>query len=193
VKVTKAEFSSAAPSIAAIPSSLHPEIAIAGRSNVGKSSLINKLVGRRALARTSGSPGCTRGLVFFNVNDEISLVDLPGYGYAVRAKTERAGWRSLVEHYLSSREELAGVLVLVDIRRGPEQEETMLARFLEHHGLPFAWVLTKSDKLAAGRLKKRLAELAPELGEAPALVTSARSGRGVDTVWAWVTAAIGTA
>ncbi len=192
VKVTKAEFAAAAPSIAAIPRAMHPEIAIAGRSNVGKSSLINKMVGRRRLARTSASPGATRGLVFFSINDEISLVDLPGYGYASRSKKEREGWQALVEHYLSRREELAGVLVLIDVRRGPEEEETMLARFLAHHGLAYAWVLTKCDKLATGRLKKRVEELAPLLGDAPAIVTSARTGRGIEALWAWVSAAVGT-
>ncbi len=190
MKVVRADLWAAATTPAQIPAAQRPEIAVAGRSNVGKSSLINRLVGRKSLARTSGTPGCTRGLIFFNIDDRLTLVDLPGYGWADRSRAERAGWKRLVESYLANRAELAGVLVLTDIRRGPEAEELMLAEYLEAHGIRFAWVLTKCDKLARSRLAWRVRELAEALGGRPVICTSARTGAGMDAVWHWTRAAI---
>jgi len=190
MKVTRAEFQAAATTPRSIPKARHPEIAVAGRSNVGKSSLINRLLGRRRLARTSATPGCTRGLVFFAVNDALSIVDLPGYGYASRSAAERKRWKTLVERYLVTREELAGVLILVDVRRGPQDDEHMLAEFLERHGLAYAWVVTKCDKLARGKLQHRLGELREEFRGAPALLTSAETGAGISELWSWIAAAI---
>jgi GTP-binding protein len=109
VKIAKAEFRAAASAPAEIPPPVSPEVALAGRSNVGKSTLINALTGRKRLARTSQTPGCTRGLIFYNIDDRATLVDLPGYGWAKRSKAERAQWKRLVEHYLARREGLAGV------------------------------------------------------------------------------------
>src|SRR3954465_14652573 len=113
MKVVQAEFRAAANTIASLPPAEHPEVAMAGRSNVGKSSLLNRMTGRRALARTSRTPGCTRGLMFFDINDWMTLVDLPGYGSGSRSQTERLQWKKLVEHFLSTRQELAGVLILI--------------------------------------------------------------------------------
>jgi GTP-binding protein len=190
MKVVRAECFAAAVTAAQIPRAKKPEIAVAGRSNVGKSSLINRLVGRKSLARTSATPGCTRGLVFFDINDRLTLVDLPGYGWASRSRQERDGWKGLVETYLEGRTTLAGLLVLIDVRRGPEEEEQMLAAYLDARRIPFAWVLTKSDKLGRTKTASRLAALEPELGGRPAIATSARTGDGIEAVWRWSLGAI---
>lgn len=192
MRVHQAEFRAAANTIASLPPAVLPEIAVAGRSNVGKSSLLNAMTGRRGLARTSRTPGCTRGLMFFDIDGWMSLVDLPGYGYASRSQTERSGWKKLVEHYLSTREELAGVLILVDVRRGPETEEAELAGYLDSVGVPYAFVLTKADKLKRSALAKQIALLREQVAPAPALATSAERGSGIDEVWRWMRAAIDT-
>lgn len=134
-----------------VPSSL-PEVAFAGRSNVGKSTLLNAICQRKGLARTSRTPGCTRGIVMFDLRlrngAAMRLVDLPGYGFAERSKSERRAWGPLIEKYLSNRETLVGVMMLVDARRGPEAEEIELAEFLRSIGVPFVLVATKIDKLS---------------------------------------------
>jgi GTP-binding protein len=190
MKVARAEFAAAATTPAQIPPARAPEIALAGRSNVGKSSFINRLTGRRRLARTSQTPGCTRGLIFYAIDDRLTLVDLPGYGWARRAKEERSAWKALVEYYLETRKALTGVLILVDVRRGPEAEEEMLADHLGRSGIPFAWVLTKSDKLSASKRRERLRELAPAFGGAEPIATSSESGLGVDETWQWIDRAV---
>jgi len=134
-----------------VPSSL-PEVAFAGRSNVGKSTLLNAICQRKGLARTSRTPGCTRGIVMFALRlrngAAMRLVDLPGYGFAERSKSERRAWGPLIEKYLSHSETLVGVMMLVDARRGPEAEEIELAEFLRSIGVPFVLVATKIDKLS---------------------------------------------
>jgi GTP-binding protein len=192
MKVHQAEFRAATTTIASLPAAVHPEIAVSGRSNVGKSSLLNAMTGRRGLARTSRTPGCTRGLLFFDINERMTIVDLPGYGYASRSQTERVAWKKLIEHYLSSRQELAGVLVLVDVRRGPEQEEVDLAAFLDSVGLPYAVVLTKTDKLKRSALAQQTARIRAAVAPAIVLPTSSQSGAGIDAVWKWIRAAIET-
>ncbi len=190
MRVIRAEFRAQARSPAEIVEARHAEIAMAGRSNVGKSSLINRMVARKALARTSRTPGCTRGLIFYDVDfdrgDSVTLVDLPGYGYASRSQGERAGWQRLVESYLELREELAGVLILVDIRRGPEQEERDLAAFLQEHGIAWALVATKADKLPRSRRARALAAIAATTEGVAVLPTSSSSGEGIDALWRWV-------
>jgi GTP-binding protein len=192
MKVRKAEFRAAATSPAQLPGAVLPEIAVAGRSNVGKSSLLNAMTGRKGLARTSRTPGCTRGILFFDVNDWMTLVDLPGYGYASRSHSEREAWKKLIEHYLEARQELAGVLILIDIRRGPEEEEADLAAYLESVGLAYAFVATKSDKLKRSQLAQQLAKIRKAVAPAIVLPTSSESGAGVDIVWKWIRAAIET-
>ena len=191
MRIARAEFWAAAARPREIPAAVRPEIAVAGRSNVGKSSLINRLAGRKKLARTSGTPGCTRGLNFFDLDGRLTIVDLPGYGWAKRSKAEKAGWSRLVEHYLENREALAGVLVLIDVRRGTGQEERTLAAYLESHQIPFAWVLTKCDKLKRTQLGVRLGELEEELGVVGTIATSVRTGVGMEEVWSWMRAAVG--
>jgi GTP-binding protein len=192
MKVRKAEFRAAATSPAQLPSAVLPEIAVAGRSNVGKSSLLNAMTGRKNLARTSRTPGCTRGILFFDVNDWMTLVDLPGYGYASRSHTERDAWKKLIEHYLEARQELAGVLILVDLRRGPEEEEADLAAYLESVGLAYAFIGTKADKLKRSQLAAQLAKIRKAVAPAIVLPTSSESGAGIDVVWKWIRAAIET-
>lgn len=186
MKITSAEFVAAATRPSEIPKPHYPEVALAGRSNVGKSSLINRLTARKKLARTSGTPGCTRGLIFFDINETTTLVDLPGYGWAKRSQGERERWKTLVETYLLGREALVGVLILVDVRRGPEEEERALAEFLTTHEIAYAWVLTKCDKLPKSKLRVRVRELDDEFDGIDSLPTSAKEGSGTAAVWGWM-------
>lgn len=166
-----------------------PEVAVLGRSNVGKSSVINKLLGRRALARTSGRPGKTRRIHFYRVGDLFYLVDLPGFGYAAVPSGERRRWKRMVESYLrGTREPLRGALLLVDIRRGPEEGEQQLLDWLRAEGISGAVGLTKSDKLTSSRVRPRVRELSAAIDLPPEQVAavSARTGRGMDAIAKWV-------
>ena len=166
-----------------------PEVAVAGRSNVGKSSFINALLGRRRLARISRTPGRTRRIHFYRVDDAMYLVDLPGYGYAAVAREERGSWRPLVESYLrGTRTPLRGVIVLVDARRGPEGEERDLLAWLAREGIPAKLVFTKRDKLKASRLAQVLRRASEEegLAQAPVLAVSSTSRAGLAGVAAWI-------
>jgi GTP-binding protein len=129
------------------PESALPEVAFSGRSNVGKSALLNRLVGRKKLARVSRTPGRTREINFFRVNDLFVMADLPGYGYARVSKARKAEWRPLLEGYISRTPQLAGVVQLLDMRREPSQDDVAMLDFLAELGMPTIVVLTKSDKL----------------------------------------------
>ena len=159
-----------------------PEIAFAGRSNVGKSSLINRLLNQK-IARTSQTPGRTRQLHFFTINQALTFVDLPGYGYAKVAKSERAAWRQLIEDYLIHAPNLCGVVIILDIRRGPEAEEAALADFLAYHHRPFLFVATKCDKLKRNQREKQRHSLMQQIGSEPLLLFSARDGQGTSALW----------
>ena len=159
-----------------------PEIAVAGRSNVGKSSFLNALLGRRNLVRTSRTPGRTRQVNFFAIGDEFRLVDLPGYGFAVGAHAERAAWRPLIEDYLAGRATLRGALVLVDVRRGLEDDDQQLLDYLGHVGLRAALVVTKVDKLAHAAAGRAVAAVTAAAGGLPVLPFSAHTGVGRDAV-----------
>ncbi len=146
------------------PEALLPEIAFAGRSNVGKSSLLNRLVRRKAFARVSRTPGRTREINFFSVNGRFVLADLPGYGYAKIAKSRRAEWRPLIEGYLRTSPALRGVVQLLDARHEPSGEDHQMLDFLSEIEAPTIVVATKIDKLAPGTLAARLEELAASIG-----------------------------
>ena len=146
------------------PEGALPEIAFSGRSNVGKSSLLNRLVHRKALARVSKTPGKTREINFFEVNHELVLVDLPGYGFARVSKGEKALWRPLIEGYLKSSEQLRGVVQLLDIRHPSTADDLQMVDFLAELGVPAIFVLTKVDKLSRSAVAHRVDEFAEELG-----------------------------
>lgn len=185
----KIEFAYDAAAPEGFPQDGLPEIAVLGRSNVGKSSFINALVGRRGIARTSAQPGKTRRIHFYRLEDRAYLVDLPGYGYAAVSRAERRAWRPLVEAYLrGARVTLRGALLLVDVRRGPGEEERALLEWLAAESIPVRVVLTKSDKLRGGELSRSVAEQRAALSLAPDAVacTSAQTGRGLRAVAGWL-------
>lgn len=131
-----------------------PEVALAGQSNVGKSSFINTLLNRKNLARTSGKPGKTQLLNFFNVDDKLRLVDVPGYGYARVSKKEREKWGRMIEEYLTSRENLKAVVSLVDFRHEPSADDVQMYEFLKYYEIPVVLVATKADKIPRGKWNK---------------------------------------
>lgn len=168
-----------------------PEIAFLGRSNVGKSSLINRLLGRKKLAYTSSTPGKTRALYFYRVNDAFYFVDLPGYGYAKAGKEEQRAWAALIEKYLENREPLCGAVHIVDCRHRPTADDLLMAGWLRFHRLSTITVAAKSDKLSRGALARQLPEIKAllELGPAdPLLSFSARTGEGKERLWSALSA-----
>ena len=162
------------------PTHAFPEIAFAGRSNVGKSTLINKLVQRKKLARVSNTPGRTREIHFFRVNQDFVLVDLPGYGYAKIAKERRAEWKPLIEGFLKESAGLRGIVMLLDVRRDPSADDEHMLEFLADLGLPVIVAVTKVDKLSRGDIASRVAAIARWLGldEEQVIPFSAVSGTG---------------
>jgi GTP-binding protein len=185
MKVLAAEFIKSATKPSEYPAGNFPEVAIAGKSNVGKSSLINTLVNRKNLARTSSSPGRTQSLNFFRVNDKLSLVDLPGYGYAKVALETRKSWKPMVESYLQVREEIRLVILIMDARRGASPDDLDLLDWLDHHRIPSLIVFTKADKLSQlerARQRKNLAENSLLAGRTH-LFFSAQTGEGKEELW----------
>lgn len=169
-----------------LPPGDRPEIAFLGRSNVGKSSLINCLLGRKKLAYTSSTPGKTRALYFYGINDAFYFVDLPGYGYARAGKEEQRAWAALIEQYLESRKLLCGAVHIVDSRHRPSEDDLLMSRWLRFQRLPSVNVASKSDKISRGALARQLPEIkiALELGAGEALLSfSARTGQGKERLW----------
>jgi GTP-binding protein len=187
VRISTAEFAAAAAESKQIPDEGPPEIAFAGRSNVGKSSLLNMLLARKGLARTSNTPGRTREIVFFDVKvaggPALKFVDLPGYGYAKVSKSQSASWKGLIESYLQNRTVLRAVIILIDIRRGVEEEERDLLEFLAlRKDVAVVIAATKLDKLALNAQKPALAALKKEAG-VQVIGTSAETKVGREDVW----------
>src|SRR5579862_2641689 len=177
-------FVSAASSLASLPPMAAPEIAFAGRSNVGKSSLINALTGRRALARTSHTPGRTQELIFFGGPQRLVVVDMPGYGYAAAAKSKIATWTNLITNYLHGRATLARVYLLVDARHGLKAADDAILDTLGEAAVSHEIVLTKCDQIGAAELAERTAAVAAAMRKRPAafpdlIATSAKSGTGI--------------
>ncbi len=185
MKVLSAEFVKSATKPSEYPPGNLPEVAIAGKSNVGKSSLINTVLNRKNLAKTSSSPGRTQVINFFRVNDNLSLVDLPGYGFAKVPLEVRKAWKPMVETYLQTREAIRLVVLILDSRRGLSPDDSTLLDWLDYHGIPSLIVLTKADKLSQferARQKKALAGTR-SLGGRPLLFFSAVTGEGKDDLW----------
>jgi len=161
-----------------------PEIAVVGRSNVGKSSLINALTGKDGLARTSRTPGRTRLINWFEIEGKFHLVDLPGYGYAEVSREMRESWRPLIESYLSERKTLAGVLLLIDVRRGAQEDELDFVPWLEARETPIVVALTKADKLAKNKRMLEVSKAKKALGlKRDPIAVSAQTGDGIDPLW----------
>jgi GTP-binding protein len=192
--VYTATFVSSAPSLAACPASELPEIAFAGRSNVGKSSLVNTLLNRKGLVRTSSTPGRTQLLNFFAVNDALHFVDLPGYGFARAPRAVRERWQPMIRNYLAGRTNLKAVVWLLDVRRDPSDEDLRFLDWLEETERPTIPVVTKVDKLSRNELSRRLVAIARATGLERELFTtfSAVTREGVAEVWARIEAAIET-
>lgn len=183
MKIQSAEFLISNSRADQCPQTDKPEYAFIGRSNVGKSSLINMLTGRKALAMTSSTPGKTMLINHFVINDEWYLVDLPGYGYAQRGRREVNKLKKLIEHYVLDREQLTCLFVLIDSRLTPQKIDLEFIRFLGEHGVPFGIIFTKADKPKRGELKKNvdrfLATLQEEWEELPPyFITSSGTGLG---------------
>ncbi len=188
MKVLTAEFVKSATKPSEYPPGNLPEIAIAGKSNVGKSSLINTLVNRRNLAKTSAQPGRTQTINFFRVNGNLSMVDLPGYGYAKAPLEVRKAWKPMVESYLQTREEICLVIVILDARRGASSDDLTLLDWLDYHNLSSLIVLTKADKLSQlerARQKKNCAG-DPLFKGKPICFFSALTGEGRDELWKYI-------
>jgi GTP-binding protein len=183
--IKSAEFITSATKPDQYPPVNYPEMAFAGRSNVGKSSLINTLVNRKRLVKTSSTPGRTQLINFFDINNRFTFVDLPGYGYAKVPTAVRKKWGPMIETYLSGRDSLKGVVVIMDIRRTPREEEHHLIAWLAHYSITPILVLTKADKLSKTKQDKQTAAVARslEVDSSELILFSAKSRQGRDAVW----------
>jgi GTP-binding protein len=191
MKITSAEFIRSAFEKSHWLSDGRPEIAFLGRSNVGKSSVINSLLLRKGLARTSNTPGRTQSVNFFLINDEFYFADLPGYGYAKVSKTMRADWGKMAEEYLSARYELASCVQLVDARHEPSKLDLQLNEWLIFHQKPHIVVATKADKLSRNELSKSLNVIQRTFATSAVIAYSARTGLGREQLWSKILEAIG--
>jgi len=183
--IKSAEFVTSATKPSQYPPEGLPEIAFAGRSNVGKSSLINVLVNRKQLVKTSSTPGRTQLINFFDINGKITFVDLPGYGYARVPAAVKKKWGPMIETYLTGRNTLNAVVLILDIRRVPRQEEHNLVAWLDHHAIATILVLTKADKLSKAKQRNQRAAVAKSLAMDPRnlILFSAKSRKGREDVW----------
>ncbi len=183
MKITSANFTKSAFNETHWTTDGLPEIAFLGRSNVGKSSLLNSLLQRKGLARTSNTPGRTQSINFFLVNEKFYFVDLPGYGYAKVSKAMRADWGKMAEEYLANRQELILSIHLVDSRHKPTELDRQLHEWLVYHQQNHIVVATKADKLSNNKLKKSLQEIEDNLPGSKIITYSSLTGKGKDALW----------
>ena len=190
MRISSARFVKSARQPDDFPHDKRPEVAFCGRSNIGKSSLLNALTDSRGLARTSSTPGRTQTINFFLVNEKIYFVDLPGYGYARVSKTTRDSLGQMIESYLTGSKQLKLALMLVDCRIPPTESDRLMKEWLDHLGIPNAVVLTKADKLSKTQLSKQLKVTAEYLGSRELVPYSSETGLGRDKVWAEIQKAV---
>ena len=186
MKVNNVSLAAVGVKMSQYPDDGKPEIAFAGKSNVGKSTLINAMIGRKALARTSSQPGKTRTINFYNVEDILYFVDLPGYRYAKAPRTEIEKWGKMIEEYLNKREILRGIVMLVDIRHEPGENDRLMYDWLKHYGYDIIIAATKKDKIKRSQIQKQLSLIKNTLKLAPEDRLIAFSGEtkdGVEELW----------
>ena len=186
MKVTQAEIVMSAVKPEQYPTDGFPEFALAGRSNVGKSSFINKMINRKGLARTSSKPGKTQTLNFYKLNETIFFVDVPGYGYAKVSKSEREAWGKMIETYITTREPLRAMLLIIDLRHKPSADDVMMYDFLKHYEIPTIVIATKADKIPKGKWQKHLKVVRDTLDLAKGdeiILFSSETGLGKDQAW----------
>jgi GTP-binding protein len=194
MRVETADFLLGAARLDQLPRRGLPEIALAGRSNVGKSSLLNRLTGRRKLARISRTPGKTRELNLYEINGRMIIVDLPGYGFARVPPGVREAWGRLIESYLTTRDELRAIVHLVDARHAPSDEDIQMHDWIRHYRVPALIAVTKVDKIARGKRAEALRQveklLRPDQAT-PVVFFSAETGEGAKEIWGWMREAAG--
>jgi GTP-binding protein len=186
MKVTSSDIVISAVKREQYPDTTIPEFALAGRSNVGKSSFINKMLNRRGLARISSKPGKTQTLNFYLINEILHFVDVPGYGYAKVSKSEREAWGRMIETYFTTREQLKAVVLIVDLRHPPTVDDCMMYDFLKHYEIPCVIIATKADKIPKGKWQKHLKVTKETLDIHPhdhIILFSSETGLGKDEAW----------
>ncbi|MDG5786894.1 ribosome biogenesis GTP-binding protein YihA/YsxC [Evansella sp. AB-P1] len=186
MKINSAEIVISAAKPHQFPAGPFPEVALSGRSNVGKSSFINTVLSRKGLARTSQRPGKTQTLNFYFINERFHFVDVPGYGYAKVSKSEREAWGKVMEIYFQEREQLKGVVQLIDIRHKPTEDDVMMYEWLKYHKHPVLIIATKADKVPRGKWDKHVKQIKEHLKfqqEDSVVVFSSETGYGKDKAW----------
>ena len=186
MKITSAEFIKSAVWPPQYPPAIMPEIAFVGRSNVGKSSLINTLVGRKNLSKTSNTPGRTQLINFFTINEKMSFVDLPGYGFAKVAQSVKKDWGDMIEAYLRERLSLTLVILILDIRRDPSEDDLSLRDWLENYRIPYLYILTKTDKLSNNQAiarKRAIERILRVSADKKPILFSTITQKGRDDIW----------
>ncbi|MBH5317182.1 YihA family ribosome biogenesis GTP-binding protein [Paenibacillus sp. GSMTC-2017] len=195
MKIMDAQFIISAVKPHQYPEDALPEVALAGRSNVGKSSLINKMIMRKNLARTSSQPGKTQQLNYYRVNDMVYFVDFPGYGYAKVSKTQREQFGQMIETYLREREPLKLQLLIIDIRHEPSKDDILMYQWLKHFEIPTCIVVTKADKIPKSKWDKHIKMIKTSLETDPrdtVVMFSSETGLGREQLWDVISAAIAT-
>ncbi len=189
MKVTQSDIVISAVKPEQYPDTGLPEVALAGRSNVGKSSFINKLINRKNLARTSSKPGKTQTLNFYIINEMMYFVDVPGYGFAKVSKSEREAWGRMIETYITKRTTLKAVIQLIDIRHDPTKDDISMYEWLKHFGISVIIIATKADKIPKGKWQKHEKAIKEKLNKDPndpIVVFSSETGYGKDKAWSTI-------